>query len=442
MSGAPTSTSDKICFVVMGFGKKTDFQTGRVLDLDKSYRSIIKPAVESAGLKSVRADEIVHSGLIDVPMYRHLLTADVVIADLSTYNCNAFYELGVRHALRPYSTITIAESKLVYPFDVNHTVIQPYEHLGTGIDFEEVMRVRQVLETAIRHVLANPQNDSPVYQFLNGLKPPVIMHERSASHGADAYLQEAPPPGPTPTVAVLMEQVEGALEREDWIGAKTLLATVRQLMKDPSGVRPEDPHIIQQLALATYKSKTPTAEAALQEALEILQVVHATDSHDPETLGLCAAIHKRLWQLKGLRPDLDAAIGYTQKGFLLRQDYYNGINLAFLLNVRASISEGAEAVTDFVLARRVRREVVEICNGLLHSGKKWDPEEKYWIMATLAEAWSGLDEQKREKAKQEAYAVAPKSWMKNSTEEQLGRLQPLLEKSPLQTFGLERAENQ
>jgi hypothetical protein len=268
------------------------------------------------------------------------------------------------------------------------------------------------------------------------------MHERSASHGTDAYLQEAPAPGPTPTVAVLMEQVEGALEREDWIGAKTLLATVRQLMKDPSGVRPEDPHIIQQLALATYKSKTPTAEAALQEALEILQVVHAPDSHDPETLGLCAAIHKRLWQLKGLRPDLDAAIGYTQKGFLLRQDYYNGINLAFLLNVRASISEGAEAVTDFVLARRVRREVVEICNGLLHSGKKLGPEEKYWIMATLAEAWSGLDEQKRERAKQEAYAVAPKSWMKNSTEEQLGRLQPLLEKSPLQTFGLEGAENQ
>src|ERR1700676_3251413 len=36
----------RTCFVVMGFGKKTDFETGRTLDLDKSYRNIIKPAVE------------------------------------------------------------------------------------------------------------------------------------------------------------------------------------------------------------------------------------------------------------------------------------------------------------------------------------------------------------------------------------------------------------
>ena len=91
----------KTCFVVMGFGKKTDFETGRVLDLDMSYRNMIKPAVEAAGLKCVRADEIVHSGIIDVPMYEQLLNADVVVADLSTSNKNAFYELGVRHALRP-----------------------------------------------------------------------------------------------------------------------------------------------------------------------------------------------------------------------------------------------------------------------------------------------------------------------------------------------------
>lgn len=30
--------SKKKGFVVMGFGEKTDFATGRVLDLDKTYR--------------------------------------------------------------------------------------------------------------------------------------------------------------------------------------------------------------------------------------------------------------------------------------------------------------------------------------------------------------------------------------------------------------------
>ena len=93
------------CFVVMGFHKKTDFQTGRTLDLDKSYRLLIKPAVEECGLTCLRADEIPHSGTIDVPMYEQLLAADIVVADLSTCNANAIYELGVRHALRPFSTV-------------------------------------------------------------------------------------------------------------------------------------------------------------------------------------------------------------------------------------------------------------------------------------------------------------------------------------------------
>ena len=36
-SGQPTGT----CFVVMGFGKKADFETGRVLDLNQSYKGSV-----------------------------------------------------------------------------------------------------------------------------------------------------------------------------------------------------------------------------------------------------------------------------------------------------------------------------------------------------------------------------------------------------------------
>ena len=62
----------KKCFVVMGFGEKVDFATGRTLDLDKSYRLIIKKAVEDAGLECIRADDVVHAGIIDTPMYQLL----------------------------------------------------------------------------------------------------------------------------------------------------------------------------------------------------------------------------------------------------------------------------------------------------------------------------------------------------------------------------------
>ncbi len=125
MAGQTLEQTKGTCFVVMGFGKKTDFETGRTLDLDKSYNNMIKPAVEVAGLKCIRADEIVHSGLIDVPMYEQLLKADIVVADLSTSNKNAYYELGVRHALRPYTTVVIAEDGIkTFPFDINHVAVR------------------------------------------------------------------------------------------------------------------------------------------------------------------------------------------------------------------------------------------------------------------------------------------------------------------------------
>src|SRR4029453_238737 len=148
--------------VIMGFGEKTDFYSTppRTLNLDRSYR-IIRAAVEEAGLECVRGDEIVHSGVIDLPMYEHLLTADVVIADLSTSNANAIYELGIRHALRPYTTIVIAERQFRFRFDLGHLLIRPYEHLGKGIDVEEAERLKSGLRTAITSLLDNPEPDSP-----------------------------------------------------------------------------------------------------------------------------------------------------------------------------------------------------------------------------------------------------------------------------------------
>src|ERR1700758_2905263 len=162
------------CFVVMGFGKKTDYRTGRVLDLDKSYKYIIKPAAAAAGYECIRADEIQHAGNINVPMYQQLLNADVVVADVSTYNPNAFYELGVRHALKPYTTITIAEDKLVFPFDVGQIAVRTYHHLGEGIEWGEVERMRNELSKALKMSAVRPGTDSPVYTFLTNLRPPVL----------------------------------------------------------------------------------------------------------------------------------------------------------------------------------------------------------------------------------------------------------------------------
>src|SRR5271166_6115145 len=107
------------CFVAMGFGVKTAFYGGkkkpRTLDLDKTYHNIIKPAATAAGLDCIRADEIQHTTLIDKPMFEQPLAADIVVADISTFNANAIYELGVRHALRPWTTVVMAENEFAFP---------------------------------------------------------------------------------------------------------------------------------------------------------------------------------------------------------------------------------------------------------------------------------------------------------------------------------------
>ena len=89
-----------LCFVVMPFGVKPDGQGGSV-DFDAVYEELLAPAIREAGLEPLRADQELVGGLIHKPMYERLILADYAVADLTTANANVFYELGVRHAVRP-----------------------------------------------------------------------------------------------------------------------------------------------------------------------------------------------------------------------------------------------------------------------------------------------------------------------------------------------------
>lgn len=417
----------KTCFVVMGFGKKTDYQSNRVLDLDKSYQYIIKPAAEEAGLECKRADEIIHSGLIDIPMYDQLLTADVVIADISTSNANAFYELGVRHALRPFTTITIAEDKMTFPFDVSHLAVRKYHHLGEGIDFGEVVRMKAELTKAIQTILAKPEKDSPVYAFFSDLDPPsrkkieqAVAQSSPQAVAAAAVGTSKPTSQSNPTMSVLMAQANEAIANSDFITAQALLNAVRTMA-------PKDPYVLQRLALATYKSKTPTALDALRNAVAILTELTPAVSTDTETLGLWGAVHKRLWDLTKKSEDLNASILAYEKGFYVKNDYYNGINLAFLCDLRASLETGEEATADRVMARRTRRRVLGICESLVASQSQLSSEEKFWILATMAEAYAGVGEDdKAQEFLNQAKELKQPKWMMDSTNEQLATLKKLL----------------
>ena len=112
-------------------------------------------------------------------------------------------------------------------------------------------------------------------------------------------------------------------------------------------------------------------------------------------------------------------MGY-EKGFYLKNDHYNGINFAFLLNVRASISSPREALADVVIAERVRRRVTAICEALLRDGIKDDhgqpdKEQTFWVNASLVEALVGAGETaKASELRASVAGGAPEGWMAES----------------------------
>src|SRR2546430_6628086 len=435
------------CFVIMGYGKKTDFKQNKNFDLDKTYRSIIKPAAEKAGYTCERADEVQHAGIIDVPMYERLLMADLVIADVSTANVNAFFELGVRYALRPKTTIVMTEKNFEMGFDMGHVVIRKYEHLGPGIDYEEVERVKTELTKACREIPQMEQIDSPVYTFLTDLVAPsrglnvktvatlVAAAEREREDRTRAALAQATTKAEKAALeqpfAALMKTAADARARGDFRTMRDVLRGVRAVQGDKA-----DPNVVQQLAWATYTSKDPDAKTALLESKAILSQLDPETSSDPETLGLWGAIHKRLYEMKELSARdrveaLTAAIWAHQKGFYLKNDYYNGINFAFLVDCRAAELGGEDAIADRVQARRVRERVVGICTQLLAGGIRGESEhkksqEEYWVRATLVEALLGLGKAAESEAQFAiAKKAAPEPWMINTTEEQLAKLRAL-----------------
>jgi tetratricopeptide (TPR) repeat protein len=417
--------------------------TGRVLDLNASYE-VIKEAAEEAGLRCVRADEIKHSGMIDKPMYEWLYQADLVIADLSTYNVNAAYELGVRYGVRPGTTMIVAENQFKNPFDVGHIVTLPYEHLGKDIGRKEASRFKAVLVDRIRSLLVEAKPDSPVYTLLSlsppadseapalASQPPVAVRDIAAIDGA---LPSHPAEGDA-NAKVLLSLARAALAADRFAEAKGLLLALRAIL-------PRDVSVTQQLALATYRSQSPDPLTALHEAHRYLQELDPETTNDPETLGLWGAVHKKLWDLVSERRYLDEAIDSYERGFFLKQDYYNGINLAFLMDVRASLFDAAgdraEAVADAVLARRVRRQVLLFCDRALDL-ETVSAADRYWIVATKWEAAVGLGDElgaaryrteAERLAEAERPAVTPS--MLAATRSQVRKLEQLLAASPLRS---------
>lgn len=373
----------KVCFVVMGFGEKTDYELGKTFDLDATFEAIIKPAVEEAGLKCVRADEILHSGIIDTEMYMMLYQADLVIADITTGNVNAVYELGVRHALKPSSTIIMKEQGGRFSFDLDHTSTFPYEHLGKDIGAREAKRASGALKDLIVAAIDGQQKiDSPVYTYLPALKYPMLSEQKFQEK-----VEELEEEGDR--LHMLLESGKTAFNKSDFSSAIVFYKAAAEMAQ-------HEPTILQKLVLATYKSELPTKEAALTNALEIAKQLTPYQSNDPETCGLTGAIHKRLWQIHHKADDLELAIKQYGRGFEIRRDYYNGENYAACLDMLADHSNDSnEIIYNRMRANKVRLTIIESLEKVVADGEELaERSDRKWILASLSNCFLAVGNDK------------------------------------------------
>lgn len=341
-------TSKPLCFVIMGFGRKTDYPSGLTFDLDKTYRNVIKPAVEQAGFVCVRGDEVVKgSEIIDKSMYALILKADLVIADISTYNPNALYELGIRHAAQPSSTIIIMkESDQKIPFDLSHNSIFHYKHLGDDIGVDEAKRCVDELVKKINGLKKPAPVDSPVYEFIRDLAPLAVSEAEFTRILAEYADRED-------SLFATVEHAKRKMKEKDFKEAA-------KCWKKASEIAPSEPYYIQQRTLATYKADEKN-ELVLIDALKIIEELKPDSTNDPETLGLTGAIYKRLWAVDENKPDyLKKATEYYERGFSVNSDYYNGENYATCLDMSSEISNDPEEKIFYKFqAKRTRQEIVK-----------------------------------------------------------------------------------
>ncbi len=145
-------------FIVRPFGIKNE------VDFDKVEAQLIQPALRAAGIAGSTTASILEAGNIREDMFCQLLTADIVIADVSIHNANVFYELGIRHALRDKRTYLIRCSRDEIPFD-----LKTDRYLSYDVDNLSACITR--LTQGLNETLISDRKDSPVFYMLPKLEP-------------------------------------------------------------------------------------------------------------------------------------------------------------------------------------------------------------------------------------------------------------------------------
>lgn len=290
----------KTCFVIMGYGIKSG------LNLDLTYTRIIKPCIEENRLipfplyaeseyNAFRCDEISGSTAIDYKFVTCLNGADIVIADISTMNANAIYELGARHALKPRSTILLCSKENEHEFkffDITYVPIIFYEHAGMSLEPKSVTDAKNKLNKCLDFAInsSSPFPDNPIQRALI---------EKQSYKGTRNI---------EPSIYELYIKGRRELDNNDF---KSAVVTLTALYNNATS---EDNLLL--LSLAQYKIAEEAGSCkGLVECINFIRSNIDFESSTSEFLfGRLAAISLRIFNLSGDQQYYHDALTYYQRG--------------------------------------------------------------------------------------------------------------------------------
>ena len=157
----------RTAFIVRPFGTRTVLDRNKQeleIDFDRVDEKLITRALEAVNLQGGTTALITQAGNIREDMFELLVTADVVVADISIHNANVFYELGVRHATRTARTFLLRCDAQDVPFDLRTDRYLEYPA-------HEPERALDALIQGLRATLDSVEDDSPVLKLLPNLPP-------------------------------------------------------------------------------------------------------------------------------------------------------------------------------------------------------------------------------------------------------------------------------
>ena len=386
-----------LCFVDMPFGQKPDLKSGVVVDFDQIYNEAIKPAIEACGLEALRGDEERTGGIIHGAMFARLLLAEFVVADLTLANPNVFYELGIRHAAKPFTTVPIFANVSALPFDVALVRAVGYELKKGKLTKAAAQKLKSRLSKRLCDAISGATtHDSPLFQLIPNFPgidlPEEVMETfKDRIRRAEEFREMLSSARAQP----LLEQREALLKiRRDLGDLKTVQRSVLiELMSSfrdaeafeelvelyDSFPAPVQEYIIvkQQFALAlNRRNRSDDREKALKILAELLK----NRGPDSETLGIKGRIHKDVYKEAAqagritATAALDDAIDAYTKGFEADpRDYYPGVNAINLLLQK----DDTEALREVARLLPLVSFAVERRGGASSSN--------YWDLATVLE---------------------------------------------------------